>query len=326
MAIGETWQLVGNLPKEINNHAVIEFNSKLWVIGGLNLENTMENNVYSSEDGINWTYHNSHVKFNLPNITEARPFVLGTNLFIAGGIDSTPAVTDKIFATKDGNKWVEVGKLPQPMTYFDIAVKNDRVYAIGGSSDGTDVLDNVYMSKDGIVWNELTPIPNPLAQHTVTIWNDLLLIIGGYRTGGEMFVLNDKIFNSIDGEYWGNDGSYPDSGKSFIEQFPVTFLDDVFPTVGGGSDGLDNQSAIVYNDELYFIGGRGCISGCSSDQVFKTDNPIFHADPMFTEVGINALPYETLGRNVILFQDAFWGIGLWEQGIGATDKIYKSIA
>ncbi len=321
MAIGEIWTKVGDLPKEVSNHKPIIFNDKVWIIGGSNLESKIINNVYSSEDGIEWTYHNSHTKFNLPNITYTIPFVLGNTLFIAGGVDGTPAVTDKIWATKDGDLWVEVGNLPTPLTGHDIAVKGDRAYVIGGSVTGaSDAVDTVYMSKDGIIWQQVGTLPVGLATHTVTVYGDLLLVIGGYATG---YVLQEYIFNSIDGEYWGEHGPYPDSGKSFRDDF--SWNDDVFPNVGGGTAGLDNHSSLVHNSELYFFGGRGCLTGCVSDQVFKTDEPLRNPNSaMFTEVGTNALPFNTLGKHFIKFLDAFWMIGGWENGVGAVKGIYRS--
>ena len=38
MAIGENWTKIGDLPKRRNHHALINFDSKMWVIGGQNPE------------------------------------------------------------------------------------------------------------------------------------------------------------------------------------------------------------------------------------------------------------------------------------------------
>lgn len=340
MAIGENWTKVGELPYRRNNHAVLTFDSKIWVIGGQNPDNTIVNDVFSSEDGINWSYLNSHTSFNLPNIGYASPFVLGNTMFIAGGF--TNAVVDTIWASKNGIVWVKVGKLPQALIMHGIVVKNDRVYCIGGSPDGLNPLDTVYMSADGIIWNQVGTLPNPLAQHTVSVWNDRLIVIGGFSNG---FIMQNKMFHSIDGEYWGTDGG----GSSFeVELSPELFDPNKawleFEAFGGGGyseyweettpEGkiFDNHAALVYNDELYVFGGRlGGLTGFVSKKVFKTPNPTYRYMPdstagIFDEVGSEALPYDHLGRNFVVFNDAFYQVGGWtgDNNFGAVHDVYRS--
>jgi N-acetylneuraminic acid mutarotase len=338
MAIGENWTKIGDLPKRRNHHALINFDSKMWVIGGQNPENVTTNDVLSSEDGINWTYHNSHVGFNLPNISYARPFVLGNSMFIAGGFNGV-GITDNIWASKDGDVWILVGKLPQPILYHDIAVLNDVVYCIGGSADGATNLVNVYASRDGVIWNEVGQLPFGLSMHTVTAWKNNLVVVGGYRDG---FILSPKIFYSLDGEYWGSDGggsSYEvelspelfDSAKAWVEFNADPGYSEYWEETTPSGAGYDNHAAVVFNDEVFIFGGRlGALTGATTDRVWKTDDPRYQYKPdpnngVWEDVGTNALPYPHLGKNFIVFDDAIWQVGGWTPGIGSVDDVYKSV-
>jgi hypothetical protein len=197
----------------------------------------------------------------------------------------------------------------------------------------------VYASKDGIVWNEVGQMPFGLSMHTVTAWNDLLVVVGGYRDG---YILSSKIFNSLDGEYWGDDGdgsSYEienspelfDSGKSWVEFNASPGYSEYWEETTPEGGGYDNHAAVVFNNELYVFGGRlGALTGATTDRVFKTDNPIYQyrdigpSEGVFFDVGTNALPYRHLGKNFILFDDAFWQVGGWTNNIGAVDDVYRS--
>jgi len=218
-------------------HSLIEFNDKLWVIGGYHASNGsvnggLMNDVWSSFDGITWTKevpNNSSTSFT-PRAKHATVVFQEKIWIIGGGSLDSPALSD-VWSSPDGTNWTKetdnagfTGRAAHQVFVF-----NNQIWMIGGSGINSRLAD-VWSTYDGINWTLRTGnAPFGMrSQHTSTGFQGKIWVIGGI---GNLGNLND-VWSSTDGINWS------------LETISADFA----PRRG--------HSSVVYKDRIWVIAGN----------------------------------------------------------------------
>jgi len=162
---GLRWRREATMPFTPRHyHGAAVFGGKMWVVGGLsNSENTpILNDIWCSEDGINWK-----------KVTEHAPFsprygfgctVFQNKLTIAGGfndaIDQQQNFGD-VWQSPNGADWKKTAD-DAPFSkdhYHSFLTFDDKLWAIGGyiRKDNQDLFTDILYTANGTNWINLTP-------------------------------------------------------------------------------------------------------------------------------------------------------------------------
>ncbi|MDH5388608.1 MAG: hypothetical protein OEY06_09170 [Gammaproteobacteria bacterium] len=206
-----------NWVQQINNaafsnrsaHQVVSFNNnngnKLWLIGGDDGE--LKNDVWSSNDGINWTQQIDSAAFSARYAHQVVSFNdgNGNKLWLIGGSEGTK--TNDVWSSSNGINWAQqttnaefsARRFHQAVNFNDGS--GNKLWLIGGD-DGTKTND-VWSSSDGIDWTKETANAafSERKNHQVVSFNNgsgnKLWLIGG--DDGEK---RNDVWSSGDGINW----------------------------------------------------------------------------------------------------------------------------
>jgi hypothetical protein len=167
------------------------FNGRMWVIGGGYYDETEDNSVFfndvwSSDDGINWIKEKDHAAFNAR--ADALAAVFNNKMWIIGGTydgSSMDAIYKDIWSSADGKNWTLVTADPAfGDRYSASAVVHDNklwIIAGTGSSYGGLYRNDIWYSIDGYNWQEATNSAEfeARAGHDSVEFDNRLWVIGG---------------------------------------------------------------------------------------------------------------------------------------------------
>ncbi|MER3376366.1 MAG: hypothetical protein RIM83_17130 [Allomuricauda sp.] len=270
-------------------HSLIEFNGKLWVIGGYHAANGsvnggLLNDVWSSTDGVNWTEvvpNNSPESF-IPR-EDHTTVVFQNKIWVIGGGGINGLLND-VWSSPDGITWTQetdnagfVGRRAHISLVF-----NDRIWMIGGE-DGNFAYNDVWSSSDGIEWEVETNNAafSPRFMHSSAVFQEKIWVIGGINSnqGSGVGNLND-VWSSSDGVSWSIetvDASFsPRRGhstavyKNRLWVIAGNLNNDLWSSEDGinwneeteviNFSGRGEQANLVYDDKLWIVGGwRGSL-------------------------------------------------------------------
>lgn len=213
------------------SHKIVNFNRKLWLIGGEGSGGENFNDVWSSSNGIDWVKEADNV---IPgNMSKHEVVVFNNKIWLsktselwssddgrswgkellghkAVGKHQFIIHSDKlwlvnaefkndIWSSVDGVNWSSVSEttnLPIRGSHKSISFKN-KLWIIGGN-DG-DTSNAVISSTEGVVWNEmLEPKFTPRVDHQLVSFNGNLFLVGGKTDGG----YKNDIWTTRDGFTW----------------------------------------------------------------------------------------------------------------------------
>lgn len=223
-------------------HEVIEFNNKLYVIGGYLGYTTggFDSSVWVSDDVINWTKQPVGAT-HFPPRHDFAAVVFDSKLWVMGGRDKNNNDLNDIWYTSDGLTWNEVtvnGEHFSPREGHRVVVFNNQMVLTGGYDLGTNTrLAEVWMSSDGVNWTNETPTENMFikrAFHNAVVFNNQICLLGGDETGNR----SDAIWVSDDAINW-------------TEVIPET---DHFSHVSG-------VGVAIFKERIWYIGGYAGING-----------------------------------------------------------------
>ncbi len=239
---GDTWTKFtsGGLKANESYYPIVAHNDKLYAFTR-NSDSTFARKVYSSTDGINWTF--------LANYSSSLPQYLNqvvsynNKLWSFGGVNpyGNPPLSNDIFTSSDGVNWIKVGNTSGTI-WGKMFVFNNKLYALGVQS-GSSCTPSVHSTTDGINWTNLgnhnLPQNNCAINTNPVVFNNNLIITGGSVSNGNI----DSVFSSDDALNWIKiaNGNLP---------APVSSLS---PTA-------------LHKGQIYVIGRF-------SEKVFKTSNP-----------------------------------------------------
>ncbi|CAA0098918.1 Uncharacterised protein [BD1-7 clade bacterium] len=158
-----------------HDHQMIVFNNKLWVIGGIDNNQALLNDVWSSTDGINWVERTSPEVFSPRDNHQV--VVFNSRLWVIGGRTDMSEQNDVWFST-NGINW---GRATDSAEYtararHQILKFDNELWLVGG-----EFLNDVWFSSDGVTWSEKTPAAafSKRIGHQASVFNNRLLITGG---------------------------------------------------------------------------------------------------------------------------------------------------
>jgi hypothetical protein len=202
------------------------FDNRLWVIGGVDDQSNIKNDVWSSSDGIQWDLITSNASFSPRASSGVSEF--NHYLWIIGGATKDKLLND-VWSSSDGKTWELVTSNANfsPRGHMGITVFDNRLWVIGGDVGWGTYANDVWSSVDGKNWELVTgnAIFSPRSGQGVAVFDDRLWVIGGSET-------ND-VWSSKDGNNW----ILVNANAPFkvMEYTPVVVFDNKFWIVGGGS-------------------------------------------------------------------------------------------
>lgn len=265
-------------------HQLVEFNNKLWVIGGDDGNGSSYfNDIWSSSDGTNWTQETIiGTQFSLRRNHQAVAF--NNKLWVIGGnaqpfpLHATDKVND-VWSSSDGINWTQeiaVGATFSPRSYHQAVAFNNKLWVIGGSS--TEGYSNdVWSSSDGKNWTQESIIGDFISErsgHQVIVFNNKLWIIGGVDNTSNQG-LND-IWSSSDGTNWIQETVI---GTHFSERY--------------------HHQVVAYDKKLWLITGLGY------DDVWSSSDGINWIQETIQDNYFN----KRYGHRIAVFNNKLWFTG-----------------
>jgi len=178
---------------------------------------------------------------------------------IGGNIVQWTSSSDANFANlnSDGTigAWTSTTSLPDVRENSGVAVYNGRVYIIAGTGPRPPPTERntVYytaINQDGTLgqWAQTTAFPQPLCEFSLVQWKDRIYVIGGWNGGSsQATIYSAKVMPDGTLSQWASLATLPRP--------------------------LWRNSAVVYNDYIYVIGGRmdgGSPTASALDPVYYT--------------------------------------------------------
>jgi hypothetical protein len=112
---GRHWTQVAPVNGQIwsprTNFGCVVFQNKIWVFGGIDVNGTFLNDVWSSPDGKTWTLETNNPGWTPRANFSAATFILSSpatnQIWLCGGIDNAGAAVNEVYYTNDGVHWSE---------------------------------------------------------------------------------------------------------------------------------------------------------------------------------------------------------------------------
>ena len=193
---GVRWELVNdNVPWALRVlHHTVVFRDRIWVMGGQTLPGFAEgppdafhNDVWSSEDGVNWTRVSEHAAW-APRGMIGGSVVLQDRMWILGGgtYDTPQNPTRKfyndVWSSEDGVNWERhLESAPWARRqYHEVAAFDGRMWVMEGSDGPGGNRSDVWHSADGVNWRELPDTPwAPRHAASVFVYDGGLWMVAG---------------------------------------------------------------------------------------------------------------------------------------------------
>lgn len=136
------------LPRD--QFATVEFQNKMWIIGGVDTRNNNLNDVWSSADGITWTQVNTTSEFSPRHGHKCIAY--GDKMFLIGGNSQETgdpvSCGGDVWYSSDGVKWIKASSSGKYPNNSRAVVYNDKIWLIGGNSGITSKTLEVWRSAD----------------------------------------------------------------------------------------------------------------------------------------------------------------------------------
>lgn len=268
------------------------FKDRVWMIGGFAPTGASLDDVWSSNDGGNWTQHTSRPGFS-PRF-EHQVVEFKNQLWMAAGTAGDVAgATNDTWSSADGVLWRQGANLPDWGRHgHQIVAFRDRLWFIGGAGNGGGLGDNdnndVWSSADGIDWRLEVQHAQFEARsgHRVVVFANKLWLIGGVAFEG--ISEQSDVWSSDDGITW---------TRTALGEFPAR----------------SDHEVVVYNNKLWVIGGYGGAAQLLND-VWSSSDGVHWA-----EVTASAAFSPRLGLRVAAYDNQMWLIGGGAGSSGTND-------
>lgn len=211
---------------ERKHHAAIVYKNKLWVVGGSD-DGHYKNDVWSSQNGIEWTQEVEHVPFSPRHNVELIDY--NNKLWLFGGYDFD-GPSKEVWLSDDGITWTQqFVNLPcEEGSAHHIFVHKNQLWLIGTSKNTDSGRHSMWSSDDGINWS-LTAGTIPEAPYKITkvISHDENIWLFSEGNEGSP---KSKIWISSDEKNW--EQKLPDKSSPNRYEHDVIFLMGRFGLLG----------------------------------------------------------------------------------------------
>ena len=191
------WEEVGQLPLPLESHQMVVLGDFVYVLGGWNDTKGPYAEVFFTPltpEGIldNWQPATAKLPLRLQHHAA---ITHDNTLYVLGGDNGFwdgSTVSDRILKAipnpeGDITDWVDVGKLPQPLTIHAVTTIDDQIYVVGGSPTfrpGATVVDTIYtatFAPDGTIgpFQPLSTFPTSIGWLTATALDSQIFAVSG---------------------------------------------------------------------------------------------------------------------------------------------------
>jgi len=228
-----------------------EWNNRIWISGGLNAAGAYLNDVWYSDDGMNW--EQAATGATSFGAREGHTMLVHDGaLWVIGGYNGSVYFND-VWRSGDGVNWEQVGYAPASFTARDdgcVYSLKGRLYVVGG--DGAVNFDDVWCSYDGRIWRQV--INNyALVRRThvrPVVFDNRMWLIGGYDA--DAATTSNQTLYSDDGWNWEINGTA--NGLPRIRDYAATVFDGKI-VVSGGTQGEGERAAAESSALWYSYNG-----------------------------------------------------------------------
>jgi autotransporter-associated beta strand protein len=271
-----------------SNFGAVAFNGQMWVLGGYDGSNSL-NDVWSSSNGVTWT-----------QATNAAPWsrrlsfgavVLNGQMWVLGGGDDGGLRND-VWSSSNGVTWTQVtNAAPWSRRFkFGAVVLNGQMWVLGGEDGG--LRNDVWSSSDGMTWTQVT---------NAAPWSRRYKL-GAVEFNGQMWVLG------------GEDGGFRNDVWSSSDGMTWTQVTNAAPWSGRSA-----HQALALNEQMWVLGGHLCSSlstGCYSNDVWSS------SDGVNWTLATNAAAWSARGQfGAVALNGQMWVLGGW--GIGESNVLTR---
>ncbi|MFA4929192.1 MAG: kelch repeat-containing protein [Patulibacter sp.] len=300
-------------PLPRSNHATVNFDNRMWVIGGEERDGGLKNDVWYSTDGNNWTCANVSAGF--PKSYNTQAFVYNGRIWVIGGHD--------VWYSADGTFWTRATDAANFPGGGSILTFDNRIWVIGSDGDGWK--NDVWYSSNGVNWTaaNLSAAFRGRDQHTAFVFDNRMWIGGGMN--GPCGESTNDIWSSPDGIIWTQVVTGPEFTRSsyfssLIYNNRIWIFDSnnvwqspdgvswtlmnssVFgPSRYSGYYSYDLQNKLVYNDRMWVISGDNY--GWGDDVWSSPDGTVW------TRVDTTKRIWPRTEHSAAVFHDNIWLIG-----------------
>lgn len=261
----------------------VVYNNKMWVMGGMDTNNSFLNDVWWSTDGLTWTQATSSAGWK--GREDFTTLVYDGKMWIMGGYGSSDSYFNDVWWSTDGITWTQATDSAdwECREGYSAVVFENKMWILGGYRENNKnniFYNDVWFSTDGINWSMASESSEWSARFysASAVLDNKIWIVGGY--GDDYY--ND-VWYSTDGGSWTQATSDQDKWP-LRDYFSSVVYDDKIWVIGGGwitndyyndfwytSDGVSwtqwskdsgyggrgTHSSLVYNDNVWIMGGIG---------------------------------------------------------------------
>ena len=246
-----------------DNHSSVFFQNKFWVVGGEKEVSgefpQLTNDVWYSEDGVNWNLATDNAQFE--QRWKSEMIVFDNKMWLFGGfgyLDGTTSpfkVLTDVWNSVDGITWnlVETN-LPSNVTIGNIVVHNNRIFNLYQSDNsllGVEVFN--WYSDDGIIWNSIELSDNypKKSFRTATSFNGKIWLIGGrgLPTPNDVLIVSwNDVWSSSDAVNWNQEVTSAEFSIRHNHRVAV-YNNKLWLSGGDSTDTVDSKSDVWYSDD-----------------------------------------------------------------------------
>ena len=210
-------------------HTSVEFDNKMWVIGGFDDASGRRNDVWYSTDGVNWIQTTANAQWS------ARYFytsvVFDNKIWVIGGEDTSGRRNDVWYST-DGVNWTQAtadagwtARSAHTSVVFD-----NKIWVMGGEDYASIRRNDVWYSTDGANWTQATANAGWSARdsHTAVVFDNKIWVMGG-----------------SDASSYKNDVWYSSNGVNWTQA-----------TANAGWSARYYHASVVFDNKIWVMGGR----------------------------------------------------------------------
>jgi hypothetical protein len=315
-----------------DSHGVIVYKNKIWLMGGVDANGhvitlgtetttgnvdyggaTYLNDVWSSEDGINWNLVTKNAPWGERRSIEVIEF--NGKVWLMGGWGPKVGYKSDIWSSEDGINWKrEIASAEWPAREgHQLVVFQNKMWLIGGVKYGVHhilpwffggitfgenkLFNDVWYSEDGINWKEATKNAGwaPRWDDAVCVFNNKLWMMTGMDLKGNVY---KDIWSSENGKDW----------------ILVTNNPPFLSRQGG--------AIVNYQNKLWIIGrlNSGEYGGGANDVWYSKDGINWEKtkqDPIFS------------GREdggIVVFKNKIWLLGGMDKNFEWTNDVWYSVS
>jgi len=203
------------------------FNGKVWISGGFQ-DSTLDlyrtNDVWNSEDGVNWTRVTTNAEWRRRLGHTMTAFK--DKLWVIAGFGTEGRIAD-VWNSEDGITWNLVTDSPgfDAMHNHSVTVYQDKLWITHDAK--------VWFSEDGAVWTIASEgeIGNFRTRHTSVAFDNKIWVIGGSEQA------SSNVMSSSDGITWDLVNAEPPFRSSDIRR--------------------EEHTSVVFDNKIWVISGRG---------------------------------------------------------------------